>query len=73
VALPYTPLAAILGFTPLPAGLLVALAALTALYLVAAELAKPWCQGSTAGLRRPCPADAEGCPGEGGQGGRIVR
>ena len=40
VALPYTPLAAAFGFVPLPAGLLLAIAGLTALYLLAAEFAK---------------------------------
>jgi Mg2+-importing ATPase len=42
VALPYTPLAGLLGFTPLPAALLAALAAITAAYLVTVYGVKCW-------------------------------
>ncbi len=40
LAVPYLPYGQILGFTPLPAWLMAALVALTALYVVAAEIAK---------------------------------
>lgn len=42
LAIPYLPHAAVLGFVPLPAALLAALCAITALYVAAAELAKGW-------------------------------
>ena len=41
-AIPYLPHADVLGFVPLPASLLVALAAVTALYVAATELMKRW-------------------------------
>jgi Mg2+-importing ATPase len=41
-AMPYLPYAGVLGFVPLPAGLLAALAAITALYVLAAEVLKRW-------------------------------
>lgn len=40
LALPYTPLAPLLGFTPLPAGLVAALLGLTLAYLLVAQAAK---------------------------------
>lgn len=40
VALPYLPFAALLGLTPLPVGLLLALAAVVVVYLVVADMAK---------------------------------
>jgi Mg2+-importing ATPase len=40
--LPYVPAAAVLGFTPLPLGLLVVLCTITAAYVAAAEVAKRW-------------------------------
>ena len=40
IALPYTPFDSVFGFVPLPAPLMLALVGLTALYVVAAELAK---------------------------------
>jgi Mg2+-importing ATPase len=40
LAIPYLPHAAILGFAPLPGGVLLLLMAITALYVVSAELAK---------------------------------
>jgi len=42
VAVPYLPYVSMLGFAALPAGLLAALAAITVLYVVAAELTKRW-------------------------------
>ena len=42
VALPFTPVAPLLGFTPLPPALLAALALVAACYLGCAELAKRW-------------------------------
>jgi Mg2+-importing ATPase len=42
VALPFTPLAARLGFVPLPAGFLALLLPLVFAYLLAVELAKRW-------------------------------
>lgn len=42
IALPYSPAAGILGFTPLPVGFLAAMLALVASYAVAAELLKRW-------------------------------
>ncbi len=42
LVLPYTPLAPILGFTPLPIEFLVTLAGIVALYVGTAELAKRW-------------------------------
>jgi P-type Mg2+ transporter len=42
VALPFTPIGTWLGFVPLPAGFLVALAAMTATYLVVVEYVKAW-------------------------------
>lgn len=42
VALPFTPLGAWFGFVPIPAEVLLALAALTAVYLVLAEQVKQW-------------------------------
>jgi magnesium-transporting ATPase (P-type) len=41
-AIPYLLLAAALGFVPLPAVLLLTVAAITALYILAAELTKHW-------------------------------
>jgi Mg2+-importing ATPase len=38
--LPFTPLAGILGFTPLPVGVVLMLVGVVALYIVVAELAK---------------------------------
>jgi P-type Mg2+ transporter len=42
LALPYTPLAGPLGFTPLPASYLMAIGVIVALYFVSAELTKYW-------------------------------
>jgi Mg2+-importing ATPase len=42
VALPYSPLADLLGFTPLPAEFLVAVALMTVAYLSLVEVAKAW-------------------------------
>lgn len=42
LAIPYVPHAGVLGFVPLPATLLLALAGVTALYVVAAEGLKKW-------------------------------
>lgn len=42
VALPYTPLAGLLDFTPLPPKYLLGLAGIVALYVLAAELTKRW-------------------------------
>jgi len=42
VAIPYLPYANLLGFVPLPAGVILALAAITVLYVAAAEAAKRW-------------------------------
>ena len=39
-AIPYLPYAALLGFTPLPAGVMLSLAAIAALYVVATEILK---------------------------------
>jgi Mg2+-importing ATPase len=41
VAIPYSPLAAVFGFRPPPAGVTVGLAGLVVAYLIAAELVKP--------------------------------
>lgn len=41
-ALPYTPLGALLGFTPLPAALLAAIAGLTFTYLLVVQAVKTW-------------------------------
>ena len=40
--LPYAPFADVFGFVPLPAPLLLAIIGITALYVLAAELAKKW-------------------------------
>jgi Mg2+-importing ATPase len=42
VAIPYLPYASIFGFVPLPGTILIAIAALTFLYVVATELQKRW-------------------------------
>jgi Mg2+-importing ATPase len=42
IAIPYLPGVRIIGFVPLPATLVVALAAITCLYVVAAEITKRW-------------------------------
>ena len=42
VALPYSPLAHLLGFTPLPWDFFLILAAMIAVYLVLVELGKAW-------------------------------
>lgn len=42
VAIPYLPYAGLLGFVPLPAGVILALAVITVLYVAAAEAAKRW-------------------------------
>ena len=42
LAMPYLPGIALLGFTPLPIGLLSALLGITGLYVLAAELLKRW-------------------------------
>ncbi len=42
LAIPYLPFGEFLGFTPLPAWVMVALVALTGLYVVAAEMAKKY-------------------------------
>jgi Mg2+-importing ATPase len=42
LALPYTPLAGLLGFTPLPPAYLLAIFVIVALYFVSAEFAKRW-------------------------------
>jgi len=42
LALPFSPLAGLFGFAPLPALLLVAIGVITAVYMLAAELAKHW-------------------------------
>lgn len=42
VLLPYTPLAEVMGFKPLPGYLLAGIAGITLLYLVSAEIAKRW-------------------------------
>ena len=42
VAIPYLPNAGILGFVPLPIGLISAVLAITAAYVVATEIAKAW-------------------------------
>jgi Mg2+-importing ATPase len=42
LAIPYLPFSGLLGFVPLPGGLLAALCAITATYVLAAELAKHW-------------------------------
>jgi len=41
-AIPYLPFAGAFGFVPLPGALLAAVAAITALYVAATELAKRW-------------------------------
>jgi P-type Mg2+ transporter len=56
VALPMSPLAAVLGFAPLPLGFLLALTGMVAGYLVLVELAKRWFfadSGSGSDARRP--------------------
>jgi Mg2+-importing ATPase len=42
LALPYTPLAGLLGFTPLSLNYLLLIFGIVALYFVSAELAKRW-------------------------------
>jgi Mg2+-importing ATPase len=42
IFLPYTPLGAVFGFVPLPAGFVLLLLAITAAYLLASELVKGW-------------------------------
>jgi Mg2+-importing ATPase len=42
LAIPFLPFASLLGFEPLPASLLAALAGITALYVLGAELMKRW-------------------------------
>ena len=42
LALPYSPLAGLLGFTPLPVTTLVLMLAIAGVYFVAAELVKRW-------------------------------
>jgi Mg2+-importing ATPase len=42
LAVPFLPFVIVLGFVPVPAGLLAALAAITVLYVAAAELTKRW-------------------------------
>lgn len=42
VALPYTPLGALLGLVPLPASLLAALGLVVVCYMLTAEMAKRW-------------------------------
>lgn len=42
LAIPFLPYGAVLGFVPLPASLIVALVAITLLYVLATELAKKW-------------------------------
>jgi P-type Mg2+ transporter len=42
IFLPYTPLGALFGFVPLPAGIVVVLLGITGAYLLASELAKGW-------------------------------
>jgi Mg2+-importing ATPase len=42
VALPYTPLAGLLGFTPLPISYLLAIVVIIALYFISAEITKRW-------------------------------
>jgi len=42
IALPYTPLAGLLGFTPLPASYLLIIFGIVALYFFAAEFTKRW-------------------------------
>lgn len=49
LALPYTPLATVLGFTPLPLTTLLILAAIIAAYFAAAELTKHWFYARLAG------------------------
>lgn len=49
LALPYTPLATILGFAPLPLTTLLILAAIVAAYFAAAELTKHWFYARLAG------------------------
>jgi Mg2+-importing ATPase len=42
IFLPYTPLGALFGFVPLPAGSVLVLLGITGAYLLASELAKGW-------------------------------
>ena len=42
IALPYTPLAGLLGFTPLPISYLLAIVVIIALYFISAEITKRW-------------------------------
>jgi Mg2+-importing ATPase len=51
-ATPYLPFIGILGFVPLPLPLMGALAAITALYVVATELGKQWFYRSRPGRGR---------------------
>ncbi len=57
VALPYTPLAGLLGFTPLPVRFLVPLGGIVAAYIIAAEAAKHMFYGHAA---RATPAKPQG-------------
>ena len=41
-AIPFLPFAGLLGFVPLPVSVLLALASITVLYVVAAEMLKRW-------------------------------
>ena len=50
---PYLPHSGVLGFVPLPSGLLAALAGITLLYVSAAELMKRWFYRSAETLGRP--------------------
>ena len=60
MALPYSPLAAKLGFVPLPAGYLLILACLVAAYLVVTELVKRWLYSRHLG--RPRDSSLQGQP-----------
>lgn len=42
LVIPYLPLVGVFGFEPLPAGLVVAILAITALYVAATEMTKRW-------------------------------
>ncbi len=42
IALPYTPLAGPLGFTPLPGTYLLSIALIVGLYFICAEITKRW-------------------------------
>ena len=52
-AIPYLPYAGVLGFVPLPASLLGLVAAITALYVLAAELTKRWFYRAGRAARAP--------------------